>query len=180
LPSIMQEVLESANPPLPSARKQLRSRGIPETMRRSRSAPLADLPEGVSCCGSMVSVQAGELPYCQPFFPGTTAWRISYRRRDAVEGVNGALKGAFVNIGQKFLKVFGLVKIKVLLAFILAAYNLETIRSFLAKKAAKARTAAKHQSKRKKRRKGTWTQILGSTDRSAADPLGSGRAPPPS
>jgi len=35
--------------------------------------------------------------------------RISCRRRDAVEGVNGALKGAFVKIGQKFFKVFGLV-----------------------------------------------------------------------
>jgi hypothetical protein len=56
------------------------------------------------------------------------------RRRDAVEGV-GALKDTFVNIGQKFFKVFGLVKIKVLLAFTLAAYNLEAIRSFLARTA---------------------------------------------
>jgi hypothetical protein len=51
---------------------------------------------------SDLSVQAGELPYSQRFFPGTTAWRIAYRRRDAVEGVDGALKGTFVNIGQKF------------------------------------------------------------------------------
>ena len=50
-----------------------------------------------------------------------------------------------------------------------------SIRSFIAKKAAKAVTAAKNQGKRKKRRKGTWTQILGSSDRSAADPSGSGR-----
>jgi hypothetical protein len=92
---------------------RLRSRSVPKSMRGSRR-PLVDLPEGVSCCGGIVSVQAGELPYSQRFFPGTTAWRISYRRRDAVEGVNGALKGTFVNIGQKFFKVFGLVKIKVL------------------------------------------------------------------
>ena len=128
-------------------------------MRRSRSAPLADLPEGVSCCGGMVSVQAGELPYCQPFFPSTTAWRISHRRRDTVEGVNGALKGAFVNIGQKFFKVFGLVKIKVLLAFTLAAYDLETIRSFLARKTV-VEEETKKPRRRKKRRTQTWPDLV--------------------
>jgi hypothetical protein len=126
-------------------------------MRGSRTAPLVDLPDG-ACCGGIVSVQAGELPYSQRFFPGTTAWRIAYRRRDAVEGVNGAFKGTFVNIGQKFFKVFGLVKIKVLLAFTLAAYNLETIRSFLARKAV-VEEESKKPRRRKKRRKQTWRDV---------------------
>jgi hypothetical protein len=148
---------------------RLRSRSIPETMRGSRSAPLVDLPEGVSCCGGRVSVQAGKLPYWQRFFPGTTAWRISYRRRDAVEGVNGALKGAFVNIGQKFFKVFGLVKIKVLLAFTLAAYNVETIRSFLARRAV-VEVEAKRPRRRKKRRTQTWPNLVAVHPATGPDP----------
>lgn len=138
-------------------------------MRRSRRAPLVDLPECVSCCGGTVSVQAGELPYWQRFFPGTTAWRISYRRRDAVEGVNGALKGMFVNIGQKFFKVFGLTKIKVLLAFTLAAYNLETVRSFLARMAAVAEEA-KRPRRRAKRREQTWHDVVAIRPGTGPDP----------
>jgi len=60
--------------------------------------------------------------------------------------VNGALKGAFVNIGQKFFRVFGLIKIKLLLAFTLSAYNRETIRSFRARKAVEAENAKKPRS----------------------------------
>ena len=89
------------------------------------------------------------------------------------------LKGGFVNIQHKFFRVFGLTKLKLLLAFTVVGYNLEAIRSFLAKKAAKAVTAAKNPGKRKKRREGTWTQILGSPDRSASVLTESGRAPPP-
>jgi hypothetical protein len=109
------------------------------------------------------------LPYWQRFFPGTTARRISYRRRDAVEGVNGALKGAFVNIGQKFCKVFGLVKIKVLLAFTLAGYNLETIRSFRARKAV-VEDEAKKPRPRKKRRKQTWPDLVAVHPATGPDP----------
>ena len=148
---------------------RLRSRSVPKSMRGSRTAPLVDLPEGVSCCGGIVSVQAGELPYWQRFFPGTTAWRLAYRRRDAVEGVNGALKGTFVNIGQKFFKVFGLVKIKVLLAFTLAAYNLETIRSFLARKVVVAEEAKKPR-RRKKRREETWRDVIAIRAATGPDP----------
>ena len=73
--------------------------------------------------------------------------------------MNGALKGTFVNIGQKFFKVFGLVKIKLLLAFTLAAYNLETIRSFLARKAVETEEAKKPRA-RKKRRNETWRDVF--------------------
>jgi hypothetical protein len=151
---------------------RLRSRSNRESMRGSRNAPLVDLPEGVPCCGGIVTVQASELPHGQRFLPGTTAWRIAYRRRDVVEGVNAQLKGAFVNIGQKFFKVFGLVKMKILLAFTLAAYNLETIRSFVSKKAKEIQQAAKPKP-RKKRREGTWRDVV------AIRPL-SGPDPPPS
>jgi len=97
------------------------------------------------------------------------ALRISYRRRDVVEGVNAALKGAFVNIGQKFFKVFGLTKIKILLAFTLAAYNLETIRSFLSRMAVVAEAARKPRS-RKKRREVTWRDVVSIRPETGPDP----------
>lgn len=59
-----------------------------------------------------------------------------------------------------------------LLAFTLAGYNLETIRSFLAKKEAE-RTATPSKKTRKRRRAGTWADVIGS------DRPESGRAPPP-
>lgn len=148
---------------------RLRSRSIPKSMRGSRNAPLVDLPEGASCCGGIVTVQADKLPHWQRFFPGTTAWRIACRRRDAVEGVNGQLKGSFVNISQKFFRVFGLVKMKILLAFTLAAYNLETIRSFLAKQAAEAKEAEKPRP-RKRRRHGTWRDVVAIRPETGPDP----------
>jgi hypothetical protein len=66
---------------------------------------------------------------------------------------------------------------RILLAATIVGYNLEVIRSLRAKKTSQS-TAAPPKRTRKKRRKGTWTQILGSPDRSATDPSGSGRAPP--
>jgi hypothetical protein len=66
---------------------------------------------------------AAELPHWQRFFPGTTAWRISFRRRQLVEGVNEMLKGGFVNIQHKFFRVFGLTKMKLLLAFSVVGYT---------------------------------------------------------
>jgi hypothetical protein len=74
-----------------------------------------------------------------------------------------------VNIGQKFFKVFGLVKMKILLAFTLAAYNLEMIRSFVSKKAAEAKEAEKPRP-RKKRRKGTWRDVVAILPETGPDP----------
>lgn len=94
-----------------------------------------------------------------------------------VEGVNAMLKGDFVNIQHKFFRVFGLAKMTLLLAFTLAGYNLEAIRSFLAKKETE-RVAAPPKRTRKKRRQGTLADVIGS-DQSRSGPSGSGRSPPP-
>lgn len=137
----------------------LRARSLPKTMRRSRTAPLVELPEGATCCGGTVSVSAEELPFWQKLPPGTTAWRISMGRREAVEGANGMLKGDFVNIQRKFLRVLGLTKMLLLLSFTIVGYNIDRIRSFIASTKATLARAAKHT--RAKRRKGTWTEMLG-------------------
>jgi ABC-type spermidine/putrescine transport system permease subunit II len=57
----------------------------------------------------------------------------SMGRRQVVESVNSALKGAFVDLGRGFFRVFGQVKMPVLLGFTVAGFNLDRIRSFRAK-----------------------------------------------
>ncbi len=94
-------------------------------------------------------------------------------RRQVVEGVNAMLKGDFVNIQHKFFRVFGLTKMTLLLSFTVASYNLEAIRSFLAKKDAE-RAATPVKRTRKKRGTGTWADMTGSgrPDSGHAPPLG--------
>jgi hypothetical protein len=150
----------------------LRSRSLPKTMRKSRLAPLAELPEGVPCCHGTVSVSAGELPLWQPLPPGTTAWRISMGRRQTVEGGNAGLKGGFVNIQRKFFRVMGLAKMTVLLASTIVGYNVDRIRSFLARKAEEVQQAAGRPT-RAKRRRGTWSDLLDvESNASGPDPPG--------
>jgi len=138
----------------------LRSRQVPTSMRANRDVPLAELPEGETCCNGIVSVSAAELPLWQRIPAGTTAWRISFRRRLVVENANGGLKGGFVNIERKFLRVMGRVKMTVLLAATIFGYNLECIRAFTAKMAAEQATKKAAKRTRKKRVSG-WTRLLG-------------------
>jgi hypothetical protein len=76
-------------------------------------------------------------------------------RRQVVESANAALKGSFVDCARGFFRVFGRVKISVLLGFTVAAYNLDRIRSFRANQEELA-GAPKLQPKR---RLGTLAQI---------------------
>jgi hypothetical protein len=135
----------------------LRSRQLPATMRRSRSAPLASLPEHMSsCCRGTISVAPTELPLTQRIPYGTTAWRISMERRQVVESANSALKGAYTDVSRGFFRVFGRTKITVLLSFTLLAYNLDRVRSFRAKLAEIAGAPAR----RARRRPGTWHEVV--------------------
>lgn len=142
-------------------------------MRRSRKAPLVELPDGVhDCCAGTLSAPPAELVPTQRIPLGTTAWRISMNRRQVVESINAALKGAFCDLSRGFVRVFGRTKITVLLAFTIAGCNLDRIRSFRAKHAAQdagSRTRAK-------RRLGTWGS-LGVTDK--PDVAASGSPDPP-
>jgi Mg-chelatase subunit ChlD len=120
----------------------LRSRRFPRTMRISRQAPLVEVGDGVTaCCSGILSVVPAELGLHQRIPFGTTAWRISMGRRQVVESVNAALKGAFVDLARGFFRVFGQVKMTVLLGFTVAAYNLDRVRSFRAKQEGRAKEA---------------------------------------
>ena len=84
------------------------------------------------------------------------ATRISMGRRQAAESVNAALKGSFVDLARGFFRVFGQVKMTVLLGFTLAAYNLDRIRSFSAKQ-------SQHEDELKSRttrRRGMWADLV--------------------
>jgi hypothetical protein len=135
----------------------LRSRRFPQTMRRSRLAPLVSVPDGVTrCCDGILSAPPAELPITQRIPFGTTAWWTSMNRRQVVESANAALKGAYADLSRGFFRVFGRTKILVLLGFTVAAYNLDRVRSFRAKQAddeAKPRRGAK-------RRLGTWSDCV--------------------
>jgi hypothetical protein len=130
----------------------LRSRNFPRTMRRSVKAPLVILPTSQQrCCCGTVSAPPADLPLVQKIPFGTTAWRISMNRRMAVESVNAALKGGYVNV------IRGLVKITALLGFTIAAVNLDRIRSHEAKLA----EGQDQPARRKQRRVGTWQDMIG-------------------
>jgi hypothetical protein len=148
----------------------LRSRDLPWTMSRSRQAPLVDLMGGDRCCDGTKSLSAENVALWQPITAGTTAWRVSYGRRQVAEGANAMLKGGFVNIERKFLRVLGRTKMMLLLAFTIAGHNRDRIRAFVARKTHEAMTPKR----RAKRRKGTWRDILGER------PAAAGRDPPPS
>jgi hypothetical protein len=150
----------------------LRSRTFRKTMRGAKTVPLVEVPEAVTCCCSgILTAMPVELPLWQRIPFGTTAWRISMGRRQVVESVNAALKGAFVDLARGFFRVMGQVKMTVLLGFTLAAYNLDRVRSFKAKHAA----TEEADKPRPKRRRGTWAEIMETTTEDEAPRSG---APP--
>jgi hypothetical protein len=151
----------------------LRSRQFPKTMRGSRRAPLVQLRAEVDrCCSGTLSVAPAELALHQQIPFGTTAWRISMGRRQVVESVNAALKGSFVDLARGFFRVFGQVKMTVLLGFTVAAYNLDRVRSFRAKHNLENDGSPSPVSnppiRRSKRRIATWVDII--EERSKAPP----------
>lgn len=75
-----------------------------------------------------------------------------------------------LSIERKNVRVMGLVKTAVMLTLSVVGYNLDRIRSFLAR----AKAAASARPVRAKRRTGTLPQLLG-----RADEVASGRDPPP-
>jgi hypothetical protein len=134
-------------------------------MRGSRRAPLVHVSADVDrCCSGTFSVVPAELALHQRIPFGTTAWRISMGRRQVVESVNAALKGSFVDLARGFFRVFGQVKMTVLLGFTVAAYNLDRIRSFRAKhnleNDGSPSPVSNPPNRRSKRRVATWVDII--------------------
>jgi len=141
----------------------LRARQFRRTMRRPKTVPLVPVDEGCKrCCGGILTAPAAEMAWWQRITYGTTAWRTSMGRRQVVESVNAALKGAFTDLGRGFMRVMGLTKMTVMLGFTLASFNLDRVRSFRAKHHLDetGRPAIKPKQTRAKRRTGTWAEII--------------------
>jgi hypothetical protein len=141
----------------------LRARQFPRTMRRPKSVPLVPVDLGCErCCQGILTAQAAEMAWWQRITCGTTAWRISMGRRQVVESVNAALKGAFTDLGRGFMRVMGLTKMTVMLGFTLASFNLDRVRSFRAKHHLDetGQPANKPKQTRAKRRTGTWAEVI--------------------
>jgi hypothetical protein len=145
----------------------LRSRTFPKTMRRPHTVPLVPVDDTrSSCCAGIQIAYPTETALWQRIPYGTTAWRISMGRRQAVESVNAALKGAFTDLARGFVRVMGLTKMTVMLGFTLAAFNLDRIRSFRAKHRLDERGRPTHKPKhtRAKRRTATWSAVIDTTE----------------
>jgi hypothetical protein len=126
-------------------------------MRRGNNVPLVPIDQGCDrCCDGIITAMPAELPLYQRIPFGTTAWRLSMGRRQVVESVNAALKGAFADLSRGFFRVFGQTKMSILLGFTVAGYNLDRIRSYRAKQ----RAQEGDKPKQPKRRRGTWQQIV--------------------
>jgi hypothetical protein len=141
----------------------LRARRFPKTMRRPKSVPLVPVDEGRdNCCDGVLTAQAAELAWWQRITYGTTAWRISMGRRQVVESVNAALKGAFADLARGFFRVIGTTKMTVMMGFTLAGFNLDRIRSFRAKHGVDedGQPVERPKRQRARRRTGTWADVV--------------------
>jgi hypothetical protein len=141
----------------------LRARQFPRTMRRPKTVPLVPVAEGCErCCNGVLTAPAAEMAWWQRITFGTTAWRICMGRRQVVESVYAALKGAFTDLGRGFMRVMGVIKMTVMLGFAPASFNLDRSGSFRAKHhldEAGQLTERPRQS-RAKRRSGTWAEVI--------------------
>ncbi len=143
----------------------LKSRRFPKTMRGSNRLPLVTVPEAVDrCCTGTFSAMPAELHLWQRVPYGTTARRVSMGRRQVVDSANAALKGGFVDMSRGFHRVFGLTKITVLVAFTVAGFNVDRVRSFRAKhRLADPEAPVTYLEPvvtRAKRRTGTWGDLV--------------------
>lgn len=143
----------------PFAARSLRSEQLPESMRNPRRGPLVQLVNGERPART-VSVSAADLPLQQECIAGTTAHSISMSRRNAVEGVNGNLKTNFTNVDRGYARVFGTEKVAFLQAFTLAGLNVLLARSH-GRMLASEKKLASRPKRRKKRRAGTFDEVLG-------------------
>ena len=110
----------------------LRSRRLPASMRRSRKAPLVELPEDVDL--STLSAGADELPLYQPCLYGTTAWTIAEGRRQLAETANSFLHGAagaLTDIGRGYTRMLDSGRLQLFLTFTLVGYNRRRIHVWL-------------------------------------------------
>ncbi len=110
----------------------LRSRRVPASMRKNRTAPLVDLAEDADL--STVTAGADQLPLYQPCLYGTTAWTKAEGKRQLAETANSFLHGAagaITDIGRGYTRVLDSGRLELFVTFTLVGYNRSRIHVWL-------------------------------------------------
>lgn len=95
------------------------------------SAPKSAAPNSV-CSRQYTTFQAVDIPLSQQDLHGSHKWFISWSRRSLVEGFYGNLKNeACENLNRGTIRVRGLVKTGILVAFAVASANMRLHVAFL-------------------------------------------------
>lgn len=158
---------------------RLASRQLHNGPRAARTAPLVELPTGVTrCCTGIVRIPPEHLRLMQalhiPF--GTTAHRIAYGRRNLAETTNSLMKGQYVNLDRKYTKLMGLAKRTFALAFLVAGLNRYIGRSWKEQRAAAERELLAARHTRKRRRTSSLSDIVAKAGAPTTRQHESGRA----
>ena len=110
----------------------LRSRQVPASMRKSRTAPLVDLAADADL--STLTAGADELPFSQPCLFGTRAWTIAEGKRQLAETANSFLHGAagaITDIGRGYTRMLDSGRLELFLTFTLVGYNRSRVHQWL-------------------------------------------------
>lgn len=133
-----------------------KARAFPKTMRLGPTVPILPVAGGPErCCKGIITVSAEDLALWQDIPFGTTAWFMSYRRRNCVEVVNAAPSRASSSISTRATNPSCEPdKIALMLAFTLAGVNIDRANAYRAKHALKPATYCR------KRRTATLDDII--------------------
>lgn len=117
----------------PALAGRLRCPNSPKSMRKSPAkVPTSNCKKGQSCaCGKTVTLgpsASDRLQIRQRELYGTTRWKLSYSRRNAVESANSLLKNHYARLTRGSTQVRGTHRTAILLALIIATVNMHLLR----------------------------------------------------
>lgn len=118
----------------PALTGKVRCRNTPQSMREkaTKGRPTTACQRGVACgCGKTVTLplEVWSRGFQSPIY-GTTKWLLSYDRRTAVEAGNAELKANRFKFVRGSIRVKGITKFSILMAFIVAALNMQMLRDW--------------------------------------------------
>lgn len=118
----------------PALTGKVRCRNTPTSMRlkATQHRPTTACQRGVPCgCGITVTLplEVWSRGFQSPIY-GTTKWLLSYDRRTAVESGNAELKTNRFKFVRGSIRVKGITKFTILMAFIVAALNMQMLRDW--------------------------------------------------
>ncbi len=132
-------------------------------------APRVELPDGARCCAGVRRFTAADLLHAQEIPYGTTAYWVSYHRRNIVENANARMKGQYISLDRLYTRKFGVTKQAWALAFAIVGVNRDIARAWREDSARDLDTQTQPAT-RARRRTSTYRDVLptGDTTRTAA------------